>query len=190
MDPFKVNKSIDYLPLKFFPEKYHLAIQKTFKNGSIKFNSLKFDGTVKQLREISKPENQKSISGELEMRKVDWMRPLPPMREVTGTFKFEQGNSSFLVQKASYDKQPLSNLRGSIKNFMTRPVADLSLENKVDIARFHRTMQNAFKGHPIHDAISIYSDLEGSANLRLDVQGPLEDFDKLAIEGVIDLQSV
>ena len=105
-------------------------------------------------------------------------------------FKFEKGNSHFLIQKARYENQPLSNLRGSIKNFMTRPVADLSLENKVDIARFHSTIKNAFKGHPIHDVISSYSDLEGSANLRLNVQGSLEDFDKLAIEGVMDLHSV
>ena len=189
-DPFQINKSIDYLPLKIFPEGYHEVIQKTFKNGSIKFNSFKFNGTLKQLREISKPENRKKISGEVEMRKVDWHRPLPPLQKVTGTFKVDKGNSSFHIQKARYEKQPLANLQGSIKNFLTRPVADMSLENTVDIAQFHSTLKKAFKGHPIHDAISIYSDLEGSANLRLDVKGPLEDFDKLAIAGVIDLQSV
>ena len=56
-DAFQINRSIDYLPLKIFPEEYHQLFQKTFKNGLIKFNSFKFDGTVNQLREISKPEN-------------------------------------------------------------------------------------------------------------------------------------
>jgi uncharacterized protein involved in outer membrane biogenesis len=189
-DAFQVNRSIDYLPLKIFPEEYHEAIHKTFKNGSIKFNSFKFDGTVNQLREISKPENRRKITGEVEMRKVDWQSPLPPLQKVTGTFKVDKGNSSFHIHKARYEKQPLTNLQGTIKNFMTRPVADLSLENKVDMAQFHRTLKKAFKGHPIHKAISIYSDFEGSANIRLNVKGPLEDFDKLAIAGVIDLQSV
>ena len=189
-DAFQVNKSIDYLPLKIFPEEYHDVIHRTFKNGSVKFNSFKFDGTVNQLREISKPENRKKISGEVEMRKVDWQSPLPPLRKVTGTFKIDKGNSSFNIQKARYEKQPLTNLQGNIENFMTRPIADLSLENKVEIAQFHRTLKKAFEGHPIHDAISVYSDFEGAANVKLKVKGPLEDFDKLTIAGEIDFQSV
>ena len=189
-DAFQINKSIDYLPLNIFPEDYHAVIQKTFKNGSVKLNSFKFNGTVKQLREISKPENRAKITGEVEMRKVDWQSPLPPLQKVTGTFKVDKGNSSFHIQKARYEKQPLTNLQGSIENFMTRPVADLSLENTVEIAQFHRTLKSAFKGHPIHDALSVYSDFKGSANVRLNVKGPLEDFDKLAIAGEIDFQSV
>jgi len=189
-DAFQVNRSIDYLPLKVFPEEYHKLIHKTFKNGSIKFNSFKFEGTVNQLREIAKPENRRKITGEVEMRKVDWQSPLPPLKKVTGTFKVDKGNSSFHIHKARYENQPLTNLQGTIENFMTHPVADLSLENKVDMAQFHSTLKKAFKGHPIHNAISIYSDFEGSANIKLNIKGPLEDFDKLAIAGEIDLQSV
>lgn len=189
-DAFQLNKSIDYLPLKIFSEEYHDVIHKTFKNGSVKINSLKFDGTVNQLREIAKPENQRKIKGEMEMRKVDWQSPLPPLKKVTGTFKVDKGNSSFLIHNARYEKQPLTNLQGTIENFTTRPVANLSLENKVDMAQFHSTLKKAFKGHTIHKAISIYSDFEGSANIILNVKGPLEDFDKLSIDGEIDLQSV
>jgi hypothetical protein len=189
-DAFQLNKSIDYLPLKIFSEEYHDVIHKTFKNGSVKINFLKFDGTVNQLREIAKPENQRKIKGEIEMIKVDWQSPLPPLKKVTGTFKVDKGNSSFLIHKARYEKQPLANLHGTIANFTTRPVADLSLENKVDMAQFHGTLKKAFKGHTIHKAISIYSDFEGSANIILNVKGPLEDFDKLSIDGEIDLQSV
>ena len=189
-DAFQINRGIDYLPLKIFPEEYHHVLQKTFKNGSIKLNSFKFDGTVNQLREISKPKNHKKITSEIEMQKVDWQSPLPPLRKVTGIFKVDKGNSSFQIQKARYKKQPLTNLQGSIKNFMTRPIADLYLDNKVDVAQFHSTLEKALKGRPIHDAISNYSDFQGSANLRLNVKGPLKGFDKLAISGVIDFQSV
>jgi len=189
-DAFQINRGIDYLPLKIFPEEYHHVLQKTFKNGSIKLNSFKFDGTVNQLREISKPKNHKKITSEIEMQNVDWQSPLPALRKVTGIFKVDKGNSSFQIQKARYKEQPLTNLQGSIKNFMTRPIVDLSLENKVDVAQFHSTLEKALKGRPIHDAISNYSDFEGSANLRLNVKGPLQGFDKLAISGVIDFQSV
>ena len=189
-DAFQLNKSIDYLPLKIFSEEYHDVIHKTFKNGSVKINSLKFDGTVNQLREIAKPENQRKIKGEIEMRKVDWQSPLPPLKKVTGTFKVDKGNSSFHIHKARYEKQPLENLQGKIENFTTRPVANMSLENKVDMAQFHSTLKKVFKEHTFHKAISIYSDIEGSANILLHVKGPLEDFDKLSIDGEIDLQSV
>ena len=124
---FQVNRSIDYLPLKIFPEEYHEVIHKNFKNGSVKFNSFKFNGTVNQLREISKPENHRKITGEIEMRKVDWQSPLPPLKKVTGTFKVDKGNSIFHIQKARYETQPLTNLKGTIENFITHPVADLSL---------------------------------------------------------------
>lgn len=189
-DSFQVNKSIDYLPLKVFPEEYHSLIQDHFKNGTVKIKSLKFNGKLKQLRELAKPENRNVISTEVEMKKVDWQAPLPSLKKVTGTFKVEKGNSSFHIQKARYEKQPLTNLQGTIENFMTRPVADLSLENTVDMAQFHRTLKKAFKGHPIHDYISNYSDFGGNAQVRLDVKGPLNDFDKLAIVGEIGFQSV
>ena len=189
-DAFQINRGIDYLPLKIFPEEYHQILQKTFKNGSIKLNSFKFDGTVSQLREISKPKNRKKFTSKIEMQNVDWQSPLPPLRKVTGIFEVDKGNSSFQIQKALYQKQPLTNLQGSIKNFMTQPIVDLYLDNKVDVAQFHSTLEKALKGRPIHDAISNYSDFQGSANLRLNVKGPLKGFDKLAISGVIDLQSV
>ena len=124
------------------------------------------------------------------MQNVDWQSPLPHLRKVTGIFKVDKGNSSFQIQKARYKKQPLTNLQGSIKNFMTQPVVDLYLDNKVDVAQFHSTLAKALKGRPIHDAISNYSDFQGSANLILNVKGPLKGFDKLAISGVIDFQSV
>ncbi len=189
-DAFQINRGIDYLPLKIFPEEYHQILQKTFKNGSIKLNSFKFDGTVSQLREISKPKNRKKFTSKIEMQNVDWQSPLPPLRKVTGIFEVDKGNSSFQIQKALYQKQPLTNLQGSIKNFMTQPIVDLYLDNKVDVAQFHSTLEKALKGRPIHDAISNYSDFQGSANLRLNVKGPLKGFDKLAISGVIDFQSV
>jgi len=189
-DSFQVNKSIDYLPLQIFPEEYHSLLQERFKNGTIKIKSLKFDGKLSQLRNLAKPENLTTLSTEVEMKKVDWQSPLPPLKKVTGTIKTVKGNSEINILKARYENQPLTNLKGSIANFMTRPVANLSLENTVDMAQFHRTLKNAFKGHPIHDAISIYSDFEGSAKIRLNVKGPLKNFDKLTIAGEIDLQSV
>ena len=189
-DSFLVNKSIDYLPLKFFPEEYHALIQSRFKNGSIKIKSLKFEGSLNQLRELAQEKNRSLISSELKMKHVDWQSPLPALQNVTGTFKVNKGNATLHITKARYENQPITNVHGTINNFMTRPRVDLKVENEVEMSQFHETLKRIFKGHPLLESIAVYDNLEGTAIVRLDVKGPLDDFDRLAITGRIALNNV
>ena len=189
-DSLLVNKSIDYLPLKFFPEEYHALIQSRFKNGSIKIKSLKFEGSLNQLRELAQEKNRSLISSELKMKHVDWQSPLPALQNVTGTFKVNKGNATLHITKARYENQPITNVHGTINNFMTRPRVDLKVENEVEMSQFHETLKRIFKGHPLLDSIAVYDNFEGTAIVRLDVKGPLDDFDRLAITGRIALNNV
>lgn len=189
-DSFQVNKSVDYLPLKFFPEKYHALVQSRFKNGSIKIKSLKFDGSLDQLRELAQEKNRGLISTEFEMKHVDWQSPLPALKNVTGTFSVNKGNTTLHITKARYENQPISNVHGTINNIMTRPLVDLKVENEVEIGQFHGTLKKVFKGHPLLDTLADYDDFEGTAKIGLDVKGPIDDFDKLAISAKIGLQNV
>ena len=189
-DSFLVNKSIDYLPLKFFPEEYHALIQSRFKNGSIKIKSLKFEGSLNQLRELAQEKNRSLISSELKMKHVDWQSPLPALQNVTGTFKVNKGNATLHITKARYENQPITNVHGTINNFMTRPRVDLKVENEVEMSQFHETLKRIFKGHPLLDSIAVYDNFEGTAIVRLDVKGPLDDFDRLAITGRMALNNV
>ena len=189
-DSFLVNKSIDYLPLKFFPEEYHALVQSRFKNGSIKIKSLKFEGSLNQLRELAQEKNRSLISSELKMKHVDWQSPLPALQNVTGTFKVNKGNATLHITKARYENQPITNVHGTINNFMTRPRVDLKVENEVEMSQFHETLKRIFKGHPLLDSIAVYDNFEGTAIVRLDVKGPLDDFDRLAITGRIALNNV
>ncbi|MBT7936764.1 MAG: AsmA family protein [Nitrospina sp.] len=189
-DSFLVDKSIEYLPLKFFPEEYHALVQSRFKNGSIKIKSLKFEGSLDQLRELAEEKNRGLISSELEMKHVDWQSPLPPLQNVTGTFKVNKGNTTLHITKARYENQPISNVHGTINDFMTRPMLDLKVENEVEMSPFHGTLKRVFKGHPLFDSIAIYDKFEGTAKVRLNVKGPLDDFDRLAITGRIGLNNV
>ncbi len=189
-DSFQVNKSIDYLPLKFFPEEYHALVQSRFKNGSIKINSLKFKGSLEQLRELAQEKNRGLISSEFEMKHVDWQSPLPALKNVSGTFSINKGKTDLHIAKAKYENQPITNVHGTITDILTRPLVDLKVENEVDISQFHGTLKKVFKGHPLFDSIAVYDEFEGTANVRLDVKGPLDDFDKLAISGKIGLQDV
>ena len=189
-DSFLINKSIDYLPLKFFPEEYHALVQSRFKNGSIKIKSLKFEGSLDQLRELAQKKNRGLISSELEMKHVDWQAPLPALQNVTGTFKVNKGNATLHITKARYENQPITNVHGTINDFLTRPMVDLKVENEVEMSQFHETLKRIFKGHPLLDSIAVYDNFEGTAKVRLNVKGPLDDFDRLAITGRIGLKNV
>jgi uncharacterized protein involved in outer membrane biogenesis len=189
-DSFQVNKSADYLPLKFFPEKYHALIQSRFKNGAIKIKSLKFEGNLNQLQGLAQEKNRGLISSEFEMKHVDWQSPLPALQDVTGTFTVNKGNTTLHITKARYEKQPITNVHGTINDLMTRPMVDLKFENEVEMNQFHGTLKRVFKEHPLIDSIQEYDDFKGAAKISLDVKGPLDDFDSLAIAGQIDFQKI
>ena len=189
-DSFQVNKSADYLPLKFFPKKYHSLVQSRFKNGSISIKSLKFEGSLNQLRELAEEENRGLISSELQMKHVDWQAPLPALQNVTGTFKVNKGNTSLHITNARYENQPITNVHGTINDFMTHPVLDLKVENEVEMKQFYGTLKRVFKKHALLESLSDYEDFKGTAKVELSMQGPIDDFEKLAITGNIGLQNV
>ncbi len=189
-DSFQVNKSVDYLPLRFFPEEFHTLVQSRFKNGSIKIKSLKLEGSLEQFRELAQEKNRGLVSSELEMRHVDWQPPLPALQNVTGTFSVRKGNATLRIAKARYEDQPITNIRGTINNFMTRPLVDIKVENQVEMSHFHGTLKKIFKRHPLFDSIAAYDEFEGTANVLLDVKGPLDDFDRLAISGKIGMRDI
>ncbi len=189
-DSFQVNKIADYLPLRLFPEKYHALVQSRFENGLIKIKSLKFEGSLKQLQELALEKNRILIYSEFEMKKVDWKSPLPALQNVTGTFRLTKGNTTLHITKAQYEQQPITNVYGTINNIMTRPILDLKVGNEVEMSQFHETLKRIFNGHPLLDSISIYENFEGTASIRLDVKGPLDDLDMLTIAGEIGIENV
>ena len=189
-DSFQVNKSIDYLPLKFFPEEYHTLVQSRFKNGSIKIKSLKFEGSLDQLRGLGRVENRDLISSEFEMKHVDWQSPLPDLQNVTGDFSVSKGKVTLSITKAMYENQPITNVRGTINDFMTRPLVDIKIEDEVEMSQFFTTLKKVCKGHPLLAILTDYDNFDGTAKISLDVKGPVDDFDRLAISGKINMQDV
>ena len=189
-DSFQVNKSIDYLPLKFLPEEYHELMQSRFKNGSIKINSFKFSGSLDQLKALAQEKDLSSFSSEFEMKHVDWQSPLPKLQNVTGTFSVGKGNTTLHISKAMYEDQSITNVHGTIADIMTEPLVNLKVDNELGMSQLHETLKKFFKGHPLFDSIAIYDEFEGTAKVLLDVKGPLDHFDKLEIFGKIRLQDV
>ena len=143
-DAFQVNKSIDYLPLKFLPEEYHELMQSRFKNGSIKINSFKFSGSFDQLKALAQEKNLGLFSSEFEMKHVDWQPPLPKLQNVTGTFSVGKGDATLHIAKAMYENQPITNVHGTIADIMTKPLVDLKVDNELGMSQLHETLKKYF----------------------------------------------
>ena len=189
-DLFQINKSIEYIPLRFLFKGNHKLMKTWFQNGSVKINSFNFSGSLAQLKELTKENNLGLFSSEFEMKHVDWKSPLPKLENVTGTFSVGKGDATLHISKAMYESQPITNIHGTIADIMTRPLVDINVESEVDMSQFHGTLKQVFKKHSLFDSITVYDDFEGTAKVLLGVKGPMNDFDKLAISGKIDLKNV
>ena len=75
------------------------------------------------------------------MKHVDWQSPLPALQNVTGTFSINKGNTTLHIARARYEEQPITNVNGTIKDTMTRPLVDLEVESEVEMSQFHRNPQ-------------------------------------------------
>jgi len=187
---FQVNKSESYLPLEIIPGEYHQLVQNQFKNGTFEVESLKFKGNLSQLKNLTVDENIKLLSGKVRMKHMDWQDPLPLLKHVTGSFSLESGNGKLKIEKARFLDHPITNVQGTISDVVDRPNIHVFLDNKIELSQFHPTLMKALDGNPFQDFISIYSEMSGPGSVRIHLEGPLLESDKLALTGNIFLEDV
>ena len=187
---FQINKSESYLPLQVLPGEYHQLVHQRFRNGTIEIESLKFKGTLSQLQNLGLRENHKLLSGKFRMKQVDWLDPLPQLQNVNGSLQLNSGDSILKIKKARFQDHPITNVEGTINDLIYKPVADLSLDNKVEIGKFHQTLMKVLEGHSFQDFVSIYKDMKGPGRVRIHLKGPLTDPSKLSLTGAIFLEGV
>ena len=187
---FQVNKSESYLPLEIIPKEYHQAAQKQFRNGTFEIESLKFNGALSQLKNLAVGRNIKLLSGKVRMKRMDWQDPLPLLKHVTGSFSLKSGNGVLKIEKARFLDHPITNVQGTIHDLIDRPNIDVSLDNKIELGKFHRTLMSALDRHSFRDFISIYSEMSGPGSVRVHLEGPLLEPEKRALTGNIFLEDV
>ncbi len=187
---FQINKSESYLPLKLLPHEYHDLVHQRFKNGTIEVDSLKFQGTLSQLQNLARKKNRKLISGKVRMKQVDWLAPLPQLQNVNGALQLTSGNGVLKIDKARFQDHPIVNVEGTIKDLFGQPVVDLSLDNKVEIGKFHQTLMAILAGHSFQDFVSIYREMKGPGRVQVHLKGPLTDPSKLSLKVGIFLEDV
>ena len=187
---FQINNSESYLPLKIIPLEYHQKVQKQYRNGTLEVESLKFDGTLSQLNNLTDKENFKLLSLNVRMKHMDWHAPLPPLKHVTGSFRLESGSGELKIEKARYQDHPVTNVKGTIKNVVDQPSLDLSFDNKVELSKFHPTLMKALDGNSFQNFIRVYREMAGPGRFRIHVKGPLLEPEKLSLTGNIFMGDV
>ena len=114
-DEFKIGKAHRNFPLILFPENIHKKINKFFNNGTLGIKSLRFEGSLDQLQNLSSDENKDRITAEIYFKETDWRSPLPLFKAVTGSFDYKNGDGFIEIMKARYEGFPLSNIKGTVK---------------------------------------------------------------------------
>jgi hypothetical protein len=187
---FQINKSESYLPLKILPREYHQLVHQKFRNGSVEIESLNFKGALSQLQNLALKENHKLLSGAVRMKQMDWFDPLPQLQNVTGNLRFSSGDSALEIEKARFLDHPITNVKGTIKSLLDQPSIDISLDNKIELSKFHPTLMKALDGNSFQDFIGIYSEMSGPGRVRIHLKGPLLKPDKLSLTGNIFMGDV
>jgi len=186
---FKIAETRQYLPLMFFPESVHRDLNRRFDNGTLEVKSLKFDGSLAQLQKLESKENKNLLAAEIILRQVDWRSPLPPLKKVTGSLKYQNGDGSFKILTARYKDFPIANVKGTVRNVMNNPVADLSVENELTLEKLNRALKNALAGESFENILDDYQNFSGKGLLKVNIQGPLEEPDKISITGALTMKN-
>ncbi|MDP6336318.1 MAG: AsmA-like C-terminal region-containing protein [Nitrospinaceae bacterium] len=186
---FKIAETRQYLPLMFFPESVHRGLNRRFDSGTLEVKSLKFDGSLAQLQKLESKENKNLLAAEIILRQVDWRSPLPPLKKVTGYLKYQNGDGSFKILKARYKDFPIANVKGTVRNVMNNPVADLSVENELTLEKLNRALKKALAGESFENILDDYQGFSGKGLLKVNIQGPLEEPDKISITGALTMKN-
>ncbi|MBV52285.1 MAG: hypothetical protein CMH77_07320 [Nitrospinae bacterium] len=114
---------------------------------------------------------------------------MPPLKKVTGSLKYQNGDGSFKILKARYKDFPITNVKGTVRNVMNNPVADLSVENELTLEKLNRALKKALAGESFENILDDYQGFSGKGLLKVNIQGPLEEPDKISITGALTMKN-
>ena len=183
-DEFKIAEHRNF-PLLFFPESLHKKISKYFNNGTLGIKSLEFEGSLDQLQNLNSDVNKDRITTEIYFREIDWRSPLPLLKAVTGSFGYKNGDGFIEIMKARYEDFPLSNIKGTVKNIINKPLLDLSMKSELDLGKLNLFLKKSIEGQSFENIIDDYQEVEGNGLLEAKLQGPPDDKEKTSMTAVL-----
>lgn len=188
--PFLLDKKEDYFPLMIFPQGFHDWINGLFQHGKVEIKSFAYDGTLARLKSLSIADISSQVSGEFVLSQVDWRSPLPPLTRVNGSLTLLGGVGKVLIDKAHYEELTISDITGQIEYLPKGPVAELSVENKVDLPLLRKTLVKILSETQFKSLIDDYTDIRGEGVVRVDFKGSLDDPSQLSLSARLSLDNI
>ncbi len=187
--PFAVHSTKSLLPFKLFFPKTHDSFHDRFKDGSLEIRSFGFNGTLDQLNNLSQPESLDRLKAELYLQNMNFGPELPQLKKVTGSLKLMPGKSDIHISKAEYQDFSISGLSGNVTRVMQHPVVSWTIDGNFKLQELKSILGRVMDTRSFEDQLAFFKDLKGESSVHLHIRGPLEEPDKLEIEGAMELSN-
>jgi len=155
----------------------------------LRIKSLGFEGSLEQLQNLNSDENKDRITTEIYFRGMDLRSPLPLATKITGFLTYKNGDGFIEIMKARYEGFPLSNIKGTVKNIMNKPLLDLSMKSELDLGELNRFLKKSIRGQSFENIIDDYQEVEGKGLIEAKLQGPLNDKEKTSMTAVLSVKN-
>ena len=184
-DEFKVRETSRHFPLILFPKIAHKKLNDFFSEGSLRIKSLKFDGSLEQLKSLDYKENQDPFTAEISFREMEFRSPLPLAKKITGFLTYKNGDGFIEIVKANFKGLPLGNIKGTVKSITKNPLIDLSMKSEQDLGKLSLVLKQSIAEKSFKNILDDYQEVEGKGLLEAKLQGPLNEMEKTSITAVL-----
>ncbi len=187
--PFAVDSTRQLLPFKLFFNKTHAAFQKRFVKGMLEIRTFNFNGTLNQLNHLALPENLKRLKAELFLENVDFGSELPQLKQVTGGLTLMPEKNGINISQAQYQDFLISGLSGNVTSVMNHPVVSWTVDGQFKLEELKGMLRQIMDTRSFENQLAYFKDLKGKGSVHLHFRGPLEEPEKLEIEGAMLLEN-
>ncbi|MCL0039763.1 hypothetical protein M1M85_02310 [Nitrospinaceae bacterium] len=189
VDEFSIKETRRKFPLTLIPKTVHEQFYELISSGTLGIKSLQFDGSFEQLKNLDSEENKDRITAEIYFRGMDLRSPLPLATKITGFLTYKNGDGFIEIMKARYEGFPLSNIKGTVKNIMNKPLLDLSMKSELDLGELNRFLKKSIRGQSFENIIDDYQEVEGKGLIEAKLQGPPNDKEKTSMTAVLSVKN-
>jgi hypothetical protein len=187
--PFKVQNSAKYLPLKVFSLDIHSRLHKFLQKGEVEIAALNIIGPRAIFEGRSNAEIQKHDSGLLIIRNMDMGMDALPLRNVSGELHFKDSVATIKIQSANFEHVLIKNVSGNVKQPLTKPMIEGTLEAEGALAPLALLMEKKWTLPQRLVFLKELKRIKGIGHGKLSVRGPLYKDEQLMWSGNISLES-
>ncbi|SVD76641.1 uncharacterized protein METZ01_LOCUS429495, partial [marine metagenome] len=78
---------------------------------------------------------------------------LPPLKKVSGFLEYKNGDGFIELTRADFEGFPLANIKGTVKNIMGKPLADLAIKSELDLGQLNHFLKKSISGQSFENIL-------------------------------------